>query len=263
MGTLPAGHRLFAQYAHAPNALGYCGPGASAALRSVACGLGDGVDVPELASRFSGAWPYQRVLARMCGVDDPLDESVVRGYWTGNELTAAVDRAEFGAALLEEIKPQAGHYWSHLDDAVRREAAPTHSFHVFSVYPWSRLLATCQPEPLNVLDSCRIGWARVLDVGLDRLRVLSRHLEYDGTRLRLGPPQEDHIDYRREGACFVDAISAGDTVAVHWGFACDRLTAEQETALESWTTWQLRVMEPRLRADRPEGAGRCEPASGR
>lgn len=240
------GHRLFAQYAYAPNALGYCGPQGSAALLAVACGSPGQVDVPALAMRFSGAWPYQEVLAEQAGVADPLDERVVRGYWTGNELTDQVDRAEFGAALLKRIKPQAGHYWSHVNEELLVEAAPTHSFHVLAVYPWSRLLHMGQPEPLSVLDSCRIGWASVIRVEDDELVVRSRHLEYDDTMLSLGAERESRISYRVDGAAFVDGVDVGDQVAVHWGFACDRLSTPQVEALERWTQWQLDVMEPRL-----------------
>ncbi|HET9500485.1 MAG TPA: DUF6390 family protein [Marmoricola sp.] len=244
---LSTGHRLFAQYAHAPNALGYCGPAGSEALRAVACGGGVHVDVPALARRFSGAWPYQQVLADLAGVADPLDPAVVRGYWTGNALTDDVDRAEFGAALLRRIKPQAGQYWAHLGDDLLAEAAPTHAFHVLGVYPWSRLLGTGRPEPLQVLDSCRIGWATVLAVE-ERLLVRARHLRYDDGRLLLGEPEEAHVDYRVDGAAFLDAVDAGDEVALHWGFACDRLTAEESVSLQRWTGWQLEAMAPRLAA---------------
>lgn len=245
-GRVTAGHRLFAQYAYAPNALGYCGPQGSEALCAVACGDGAQVDVPSLAMRFSGAWPYQKVLADLAGVGDPLDESVVRGYWTGNELTDRVDRATFGATLLEHIKPQAGHYWGHLNDELLVEAAPTHSFHVFAVYPWSRLLVTGQPEPVTVLDSCRIGWARVVAVEPDHLVVRSRHLEYAERVLSLGAERDERVAYRVDGAAFVDAVEVGDQVALHWGFVCDRLTEVQARSLERWTIWQLEVMAPRL-----------------
>ncbi len=243
---VPAGHRLFAQYAHAPNALGYCGPQGAADLCAVASGEGAQVDVPALAARFSGAWPYQEVLADLAGVADPLDGEVVRGYWTGNELTDRVDREAFGSALLERIRPQAGHYWSHLNDDLLVEAAPTHAFHVFAVYPWSRLLGTGQPEPLGVLESCRIGWATVVAVEAQQLVVRSRHLQYDDHVLSLGPEQEDRVDYRIDGAAFVDQVEAGDRVAVHWGFACDLLTEAQAASLEWWTRWQLEAMAPRL-----------------
>ena len=207
--SVPRGHRLFAQYAHAPNALGYCGPEGAAALRAVASGGGADVDVPALARGFSGAWPYQQVLAELAGIEDPLDERVVRAYWTGNELTDQVGNARFGTALLERIGPQAGHYWGHLTDDLVAEAAPTHAFHVFGVYPWSRLLGTGLPEPLHVLDSCRIGWAEVVDVEPEQLRVRMRHLTYEDGRLALGPLVEERVDHRVEGVSFIDHVAAG------------------------------------------------------
>lgn len=245
-----AGHRLFAQYAHAPNALGYCGPQGAAALLAVACGEAGQIDVRPLAAQFSGAWPYQEVLAGLARVDDPLDERVVRGYWTGNDLTDRIDRRAFGTALLERIRGRAGHYWTHLDDDLLVEAAPTHSFHVFGVYPWTRLLGTGRPEPLQVLDSCRIGWATVIAVEEDELVVRSRHLEYADGRLCLGAEGEERVRYRTDGATFVDAVEAGDQVAVHWGFVCDRLTEPQAASLERWTMWQLEAIGPRLAAAR-------------
>ncbi len=244
----PPGHRLFAKYAHAPNALGYCGPAASAALRTIACGGVADVDVPALARGFSGAWPYQQVLAELAGIEDPLDERVVRAYWTGNELTEEVGNVRFGAALLERIRPQAGQYWGHLSDDLLAEAAPTHGFHVLGVYPWSRLLGTALPEPLHVLDSCRIGWASVVEVESDQLLVRMPHLQYDGQVLALGADREERIDHRIDGGSFLDAVAPGDHVAVHWGFACDRLTDDEVASLEHWTRWQLDATQRRLAA---------------
>jgi hypothetical protein len=212
----------------------------------VACGEAVEADVRHLARQFSGAWPYQQVLAGLAGVDDPLDERVVRGYWTGNDLTDLVDRNTFGTALLDRIRNRAGHYWTHLDDDVLVEAAPTHAFHVFAVYPWSRLLGTDRPEPLQVLDSCRIGWARVVGIEDDELVVRARHLEYTGRCLSLGAQQEERVRFRTDGAAFIDGVGVGDLVAVHWGFVCDNLTEPQAASLETWTRWQLEVMGPRL-----------------
>lgn len=241
-GRTPRGHRLFARYAHAPNALGYCGPEGAEALRDVACGQGAGVDVPTLARQFSGAWPYQQVMAGLAGIDDPLDERVVRGYWTGNDLTEQVHGDGFGAALLDRIRPQASGYWNHLTDDLLSEASPTHAFHVLSVYPWSRLLETGRPEPLQVLDACRIGWARVVSVEPDRLVVRARHLEYHDRRLGLGPEREERLGR----APFLAQVRAGDRVAVHWESACDALTEEDAASLERWTEWQLSAIAPRL-----------------
>ncbi|PND48760.1 DUF6390 family protein, partial [Rhodococcus sp. ENV425] len=106
-----------------------------------------------------------------------LDAEVVRAYWTGNALTDRIDPVEFGTRLLERLGTQAGHYWTHLTPELLAEAAPTHAFHVLGVYPWSRLLTTGMPQPVQVLDSCRIRWGTVVAVGPDTATVRSRRLE--------------------------------------------------------------------------------------
>jgi hydrogenase maturation factor len=243
----PAGHRLFARYAHAPNALGYCGPEGASAIREVASGKSS-TDLSAIARRFSGAWPYQSTLATAAGIEDPMDERVVRGYWTGNDLTASVDPRSFGGALLDRIAPQAGHYWVHLDDSLVTEAAPTHAFHVLSVYPWSRLLPTGRTEPISVLDSCRVTPAVVESVEGDTALVRRRQLQYADGVLSLAEEDTTEVAWRRDGVAFIDEPAAGDTVAVHWGFACDALTTEQADSLAYWTAWQLDAIAPRLAA---------------
>jgi hypothetical protein len=207
--------------------------------------------VAAVAQRFSGAWPYQRLLASMLGLDDPLDPTVVRGYWTGNGASAGVDRAEFGARLLAELAPQAGHYWTHLTEDLLPEAAPSHAFHVLGVYPWSRLLGV-GPEPLAVLESCRVAWASVEEVLADELVVTGPRLRYDGAAdgapavLALGEPVTRSVRYRQDGRSFVEGIAPGDAVAVHWDFACDVLSPEQVDALAEQTADQLAAMAPRV-----------------
>jgi hypothetical protein len=244
--TMPSGHRVFAQYAHAPNALGYCGPPGSERLQAVACGGAPDTDVVALAKQFSGAWPYQEVIAKLAGIPDPLDERVVRAYWTSDELSGRIDRAEFGAALLARLASQAGHYWKHLTEDLLGEAAPTHNFHVFGVYPWSRLLDTGMPQPLQVLDSCRIRWGEVVGLDHDRAVVRSRRLSWDGTRLSLGAEQDDPADYRVPEGAFVNDLTVGDRVAVHWDFVCDRLDPDRVDRLREQTEWQLAQTNQRL-----------------
>jgi Family of unknown function (DUF6390) len=222
-----AGVELFARYAHAPNALGYCGP--SSGVR------GSEVEVRAAARRFSGAWPYLQVLARLVGIDDPLDERLVEAYWLGRDL--GVDRARFGAELLAVIGPQAGHYWTHLTPELLADGAPDHGFHVFGVYPWSRLLGS-GPEPLRVLDSCRIGWGVVVSRDGDEIEVSSQRLTWDGAKLDLEPT------VRR----IVGDAEPGETVALHWDQLCDRLTAEQARVLESSTRRELAATSARMAA---------------
>ncbi|MFC9517993.1 DUF6390 family protein [Nocardiaceae bacterium NPDC056970] len=247
---IDAGRLLFARYAYAPNALGYCGPAGAASLETVACGGGGAASaasaVDTVARQFSGAWPYQELVAELAGIDDPLDERVVRGYWTGNELTAAVDRERFGRELLSRLGARAGHYWKYLTDDLLPEAAPTHAFHVFGVYPWTRLLGTGMPQPMQVLDSCRIRNGVVVSLTPHTATVRSRGLQFDGRRLALGP-LEDRPARRSVGSgSFVPDLRIGDRVAVHWDLVCDRLDADQAGSLECWTDWQLQQTNPRL-----------------
>lgn len=240
------GERLFARYAHAPNALGYCGPAAAAGLPQVACGGGEEVDVRRLAAQFSGVWPYQTMMAELAGDDvDPLSEEVGRAYWTGNDLTARIDAEQLGAMLLERFAAQAGHYWTHLDEALLEEVTPTHAFHVLGVYPWTRLLHTGLSEPLHVLDSCRIRSGRVASVDDDGAWVEVDTLTWDGRVLGLSAPRPEHVARRTPDGVFAD-LATGDHAAIHWSFVCDRLTDDQADVLLALTERQVELTNRRL-----------------
>jgi hypothetical protein len=251
--TDEAGRRLFARYAYAPNNLGYCGPADSSALFELAATGRTGADIDAIAARFSGAWPYLTVLAGLTGIADPLDERVVRAYWTGGPLLDAVDRAAFGTALLERISGGAGHYWGHLTADLLPEAAPTHCFHVFGVYPWSRLLASGSPEhPLRVLDDCRIRWGQVVSAHDDRAVVRTTRLAWDSGQLAEGPERDEEVRLTRDGRGFVGQVRPGEWLALHWAWACDRLTDSQRDCLRQQTSWQLAATNARLARDRAE-----------
>jgi hypothetical protein len=247
------GQRLFARYAYGPNQLGYCGPADSAALFELASTGQTTEDVASIAARFSGAWPYLCVLADLAGIADPLDERVVRAYWTGSALLDGVSRTRFWRKLLARIAAAgAGQYWAHLTPALLSEAMPTHGFHVFGVYPWTRLLspgaaAATDPSPaLHVLDRCRIRWGRVTAVDGDQAMVLGRHLTWDDTALRLGDESEDAVRLAIAGRGLVTDARPGDWLTLHWDLACERLSAEQLWQLRRWTDWQLVVTNERL-----------------
>ena len=248
--TGKGGERLFARYAYAPNHLGYCGPADTAALAELASTGRTEADVRSIASRFSGAWPYLCVLAELAGIADPLDERVVRAYWTGSALLDEVDRPRFWRDLLDRIAAAgAGRYWTHLKPGLISEAMPTHGFHVFGVYPWTRLLGAVDPSPaLHVLDSCRIRWARVSAVEAGHATVRGRHLEWDGRALGLGEEIEERVRLTEDGRAFVTGVSPGDWLAVHWDLACEGLTVDELWQLRRWTDWQLAATNARLSA---------------
>lgn len=242
--TRTPGERLFSRYAYAPNELGYCGPAGAQQLAAVARGDGDDVDVRAAAARFSGAWVYQRVIGRMLR-RDPLDLEVVRGYWTGNKETAQLDRSEFWRLLISDIGPRAGGYWRHLGDDLAAEAAPSHAFHVLGVYPWSRMLPSGRPEPVEVLESCCVRPGRVVSVATDGLEVESDSFVYRGGRLGRETVRRCGI-----GAPFDPGLGPGDAVALHWGTVCDRLTEPQASVLSDQLAEQIDHVNARLARER-------------
>lgn len=251
--TGTAGQRLFARYAYAPNHLGYCGPADSAALFELAATGRTTGDIPAIAARFTGAWPYLCTLAELAGIGDPLDERVVRAYWTGSALLDGVDMAAFGAMLLDRIGAYGpGRYWAHLTPGLLPEAAPTHCFHVLGVYPWSRLLGTSPGAPgedpaLHVLDSCRIRWGQVTAVSGGHATVRASRLTWDaGTRLLGLAVADETVRLTSDGQGFVAVPRPGQWLALHWDWACDRLTGDQVSELRRWTTRQVDATNARL-----------------
>ena len=233
---------MFARYAYAPNALGYCGPPLEATLRQ-----GSVDDVRQAAMKFSGAWPYLQVLSKLTGIADPLDYRVVESYWLGGGVGTDIDAGDFFEALLTIIGPQAGRYWSHLTPELTFEAAGNHCFHVFGVYPWTRFLGRGMDEqPLGVLDNCRITWGEVVSRHGEHVEVLCQRLVWDGLALALAEPCARLLDVWVDGYSAVPDVAVGDEVAVHWGRLCGRLRPAEVRALADSTGRQLRVTNRRL-----------------
>jgi Family of unknown function (DUF6390) len=239
------GAEMFARYAYAPNALGFCGPPLGGALRD-----GSDDDVRRAAKTFSGAWPYLRVLSSLTGIADPLDHRLVESYWLGGGVGADLDHQRFFDELLAIIGPQAGHYWSHLTPDLVREAAGNHCFHVFGVYPWTRLLGrangSLDEHPLSVLDNCRITWGTVTSRDGGNIEVRCRKLVFDGAALQLAQPLARRLEVWADGYSAVPDVAVGDEVALHWGRLCGRLRPEQISALADSTDRQLRLTSDRL-----------------
>ncbi|MTE16691.1 hypothetical protein GLP40_28515 [Nocardia sp. CT2-14] len=235
---------MFARYAYAPNALGYCGPADATALRN-----GSARQIRAAAQHFTGAWPYLRVMSAMTGIADPLDERLVESYWHGGGIGAEIEPSAFLDRLLTILGPAAGHYWTHLTPQLADEAAPNHAFHVFGVYPWSRLLdSPAASTASSILDNCRITPARVMSRDGARVRLRSRRLVWNGRYLSLGPPSIRTVTIALDGRSPIDP-RCGDQVALHWGQPAGPLTPAQVAEITISTLRQLAVTNHRLHPD--------------
>jgi hypothetical protein len=245
-----AGDVLFARYAYPPNRLGYCGPGDGRELFEVASGGRDGggadgggdagVEMAERARGFDGAWPYLEIIAAAAGLDDPMNGRVVEAYWIGNDLLDAVDPTTFARQARRTFGHQIGAEWACLDPPTA--AWPHHSFHVFAIYPWMGLLRRGAPGPaLTVLDRCRIRWGQVVRVHGDHVDVRGETLTWDGVAVGLGSPAVETARWADSGRGLAAPPAAGEWVALHWDWVCDRLTEAQLDALRRSTARQLDV----------------------
>jgi len=238
-----SGPVLFARYAFGPNRLGYCGPDAIEELFAEGTVGGDDRALRELARSFEGAWPYLELIARSNGLGDPLDRRVVEAYWLGSRLLDAVRPDVFGASLSHRFRPRLRpDGWRWLAGKPGVGAVPVHAFHVLDVFPRVGLLRSGSVDrALEVMDSCRIRWGRVLERDGEWLVVSVVPLRLADGRLQLGPARPERVQAWRDGVGFVDGVQAGDVISIHWSWACDRLSAGQLDELVAWTTREIGI----------------------
>ncbi len=237
LSGLPPGPVLFGRYAFGPNRLGYCGPDDSTALLEyAAAGIDDG-GLRALARGFEGAYPYLELIAAANGIADPLDRSVVEAYWLGNGLTEQVRPAHLQRSVEERFRARlTPSSWRWLEASVAGGARPMHAFHVLEIFPRVGLLRGGEAGDLvATIDACRIRWGRVEVVSGDALVVSAVPIELRDGKLGLGAPRLETITRWLDGRGFVDDIAPGDTVAIHWSWACDRLSPTQLGNLVAWT----------------------------
>jgi hypothetical protein len=94
---------------------------------------------------------------------------------------------------------------------------------------------------LEVMDSCRIRWGRVLERDGDALVVSAVPLTMIDGKLRMGPPRVERIRGWLDGTGFVDEVTPGDVVSIHWDWACERLDARRLAALRGVTAAELEL----------------------
>jgi hypothetical protein len=243
-GAPPAtGPVIFARYAYGPNRMGYCGPDAVEELFGEGSTGGDERALRELARSFEGAWPYLELIARSNGIADPLDRKVVEAYWLGNSLLDGVGGGNLADSLARRFRPRLRpEGWRWLASKPQAGAVPVHAFHVLDVFPRIGLLRSgAVDRALEVMDSCRIRWGRVLERDGEWLVVNVVPLALIAGRLALGSARVERVQAWRDGASFVDGVEAGDVISVHWSWACERLTAGQLGRLVAWTRQELAV----------------------
>jgi hypothetical protein len=238
-----SGPVTFAHYAYPPNRLGLCGPDDAPALKE---GAKEGAsrELRELARGFEGAYPYLRLIALENGIADPLDHRVVEAYWLGNGLSARVGPRALHRSMDERFRQRMSTPdWRWLELAIGGGSRPIHAFHVLEIFPRVGLMRGGEAAGglLDTLDACRIRWGTVTSVLGDQLLVEAPRLELLDGRLRLGAPRVETVSGWSDADGLLAGIAPGDSVSLHWGWACERLDGRQLRHLVDWTASALLI----------------------
>ena len=95
---------------------------------------------------------------------------------------------------------------------------------------------------LEVMDSCRIRWGRVLERDGDWLVVSAVPLEMaDGQAPPRRRPASSGSGAGSTGPASSTDAGPGDVVSIHWDWACERLDPPRLAALVSWTGRELEI----------------------
>ena len=98
----------------------------------------------------------------------------------------------------------------------------------------SNIKTASEPKLLELMDSCRVSWGRVLEVKKKTLVVDRRPLALQDDRLSLLGSEKKEVHYDGEIPPF-STIKRGDWVSLHWNFASEKLSRYQLENLASYT----------------------------
>jgi len=214
--------------------LGYCGP-QDAESRKALFDYASGKKVDEqiirnIFEKFEAAYKYYQLIANKNSIADPLDEKVVEAFWVGNSLLDSVNEQDLKNLILTGFTEPgllSKKVATQRAGQVPKGAVPHHSFHVLILGAVTGRIKL-QGE---LLDLCRIGWGRVVEVKEKKLKVKCRLLVV-GKKYELGREVEKEIEWDPKIA---PGVKVGDWVSFHWAQACEVLTDEEVKNLEYYT----------------------------
>jgi len=224
------------RYAFGPNRLHYCGPDANAELLAyIEQGAAD-PGLNKILSAFATLYPYLQLISRSNNIRDPFDERVVEAYWIGNELLEKVERQALYRNLVEEheLKKKIGlNSFSKLEKKIKLHAVPHHSFHVFNI--WKRTGNIAVTHTLESMDSCRIGWGKVIEISGPTIVIESEPLIQIGDKFYLGKVEKKKLTRKLESTVEIEQLKPNDNITFHWGVPCETITEKQAAILKKYT----------------------------
>jgi hypothetical protein len=226
------------RYAFPPNSLHYCGPEKQADIKGYLETHTNDKGLQGILSQFETLYPYLKLIAQVNRIMDPFDRRVVEAYWVGNRLLENVPKRDFHTLLTEslKIKKKIRKNDSSIMEGVMSYGLPHHTFHVLTIYIRTGNKAIA--HTLHTMDSCRIGWGRVVSVDerkTGKYTITMSHITINNQQLTLHTPIPTRVQS-------IDGTYAiGDMVSVHWGYICGTLMKRQVRNLEHFTQEAINV----------------------
>jgi hydrogenase maturation factor len=229
-----SGISIAARYAFTPNSLGYCG---TSSFSSLFHSGEDGLVMQEL-EKFHPHYAYLSLIARENSMR-PFDEEVVRAFWTGNSLLDNVSSDSLRLFIKEELFPKGHPRAEQLSSAMPEGLVPHHSFNSLYV----NFVTDKVEKSISSFDSCCVLPARVLSVSGNELLV-ERHMISEGPSVET---KQDKILLEFNGVRFIDSVTEGELLSVHWGMAIEKLSQEQADNIIRYTKRNADVLRQRNR----------------
>jgi len=241
------GELLQAKHALQPNSLGYCGPDENGRILEHLHTSSVTEDLTSTLTRFEAAYPFVRMIAKSTG-RQPFDKEVTEAYWIGNSLLDRVQPSEFFEFTHKDLTSsrknagKKGGLSKNESKLLFREfgaiAKPHHTFYVLGMYARTNIKTANQGKLLELMDSCRVSWGRVLEVKEKTLVVDRVPLAFRGENLLLAGPEKREVQYDKEIAPF-SSVQRGDWVSLHWNFASEMLSPIQLKNLKLYTALDI------------------------
>ncbi len=241
------GELLHAKHALQPNSLGYCGPDENGKILEHLHASTVNESLTSMLTKFEAAYPFVRMIAKATG-RKPFDREVTEAYWIGNSLLNRVGPSEFFEFIHRDLTSSRRGVGKQ--SGISREESkllfrefghltkPHHTFYVLGMYARSNIKTANRAKMLELMDSCRVSWGRVLEVKRKTLLVHRRPLEFQDDSLTLASPGRMEVHYDRAIDPF-SSIRRGDWVSLHWNFASEKLTPTQLMNLRSYTALDI------------------------
>ena len=192
-----SGELLHTKHAFPPNSLGYCGPDVRGRIQDYLHNHSDSESILSVLTKFEAAYPFVKMIAKSTG-RKPFDYEVTEAYWLGNSLLQHVEPATLFNFTHQDLTPSRKTVGKN--DGLRKEdaksvfrnlgfmAKPHHTFYVLGMYARSSVRSGTESKLLELMDSCRISWGKILEVKKETLIVERPSLSLKQDHLSLSRP---------------------------------------------------------------------------